>query len=354
MTLNLRLFDIINGLAGQNCWFDRIGQLLTIYGLLAGMLLLATLFWWSRMNRDRQFHFLRAFLITTALCALSWGLEWFLASHILHHDLRARPANAHWATLLVTERSSMSFPAWPVLFLFAMGITGWQYFRRAALLIISLGFLVAFSLVYVGVNYPDDVITGAFVGIAIGMLPGSMPLQGSTHARRQQWLAVAMWLLVLVWGGGLLVTTHASRAPEEPGASASTLAINQTIVQVPETVLTRLQNIVARDRVTVQAATNGHLTVGWIRITLPDSHVTVSDVENTAKQVCQLMFSRMHPLDLITVEIDATFSSVKSLRSGTLFTVTIERAQWYRHTASGQIRLPGKKYFHPQFFVSPP
>ncbi len=71
--------------------------------------------------------------------------------------------------LLISRRTSYSFPSAHAVNVSAAVVVLWSHYRRAAVVALPIFALVALSRVYIGVHYPFDLIAGACLGVAIGL-----------------------------------------------------------------------------------------------------------------------------------------------------------------------------------------
>lgn len=110
---------------------------------------------------------------------ITFGLGDLTASRIIKpHTERIRPCNEPRLTAFVIKRvpcgSGYSFPSAHATnhFAIALFLTGIFYHRWKTILPLSLGWAasIAFAQVYVGVHYPLDTLTGAVLGIIIGLV----------------------------------------------------------------------------------------------------------------------------------------------------------------------------------------
>jgi undecaprenyl-diphosphatase len=85
---------------------------------------------------------------------------------------RARPFVAHPGAvhLLVAHASDASFPSDHVTAACAIAAVLTAYHRRLGLLALLFAALLAYARVYIGVHYPGDVLGGALLGLAAGVL----------------------------------------------------------------------------------------------------------------------------------------------------------------------------------------
>ena len=349
MSFDRWLFDAINSLAGRHHWLDVLGRGVAVYGLLVILWLVLAVLWWPRDTVERR-RYLWTLLTSALLCAVLLLAEWVLTTFILHQDLRARPSNARWATLLITERSHLAFPAWPVVFAFALSIPTLRLAKRPGAVILFLGTLLACSLIYVGVNYPFDVLTGIFLGSAIGATASAAWLAHGLNWRRIAYI----WLPLVLWGGIILATVKPTHGESESPVAET--AVSTANVTPPANVIMALTPALRPGKVTVEAATNGHLLVAAVKVLLPSPDVTLPQVDMLAHTAVNTTFTGWKALNLLTIEVSADFArgTHPQPQMGTLYTATIDRAQWPAAGFSRADPLPGRKFYHAKFIAPAP
>ena len=152
--MDTSLFFLINkGL--QNSFFDLMMPLLTKRAYMLLVLIVIPVF-----SRDRG-----KALQVLVLCLLSLAVADSSANILKHLFERPRPCRIlDDVRLLVGCGRSFSFPSNHAVNAFAVAATFSYFYRKAALPMLFLAFLIAFSRIYVGVHYPSDVIAGALWG----------------------------------------------------------------------------------------------------------------------------------------------------------------------------------------------
>ena len=123
-------------------------------------------------------------VVAAALSGFSWRRPWLLArvavtillaemaSGLLKAQLgRDRPPVAHpKPEPLVHVPATDSFPSGHATVSFACATVLALAVPRLAWPLFALATLIAFSRVYVGVHYPADVLAGAILGVAVGVV----------------------------------------------------------------------------------------------------------------------------------------------------------------------------------------
>jgi undecaprenyl-diphosphatase len=165
MSLDLWLFELINGLAGQTPVLDQVmramvsdyvGPTVQVLGLLG--------FWFEGKSPTERRGNQRAVLRAVVALAIS-GILLGLCNLIYFRD---RPFRYHDVNMLFYYPTDSSFPSNSATVVFAISATIWLRDRRWGwpMLILAGGF--AFSRVYVGVHYPADVLAGFMLGAGTG------------------------------------------------------------------------------------------------------------------------------------------------------------------------------------------
>jgi undecaprenyl-diphosphatase len=167
MSIDLWLFNLINGMAGhtpvldelmQALVSDYVGPTVQVLGLLG--------FWFEGLNaierRGNQQAVLRAvvaLLISGALVGLC-NLIYF----------RDRPFRYHDVNMLFYYPTDSSFPSNSAAVVFSVAATIWLRDRRWGwpMMVLASGF--AFSRVYCGAHYPADVLAGFALGAGTAFL----------------------------------------------------------------------------------------------------------------------------------------------------------------------------------------
>ena len=318
---------------------------LAVYGLLAVLLLAMTVFWWPRLAAKQRREYGAALLLAVAGCLLCFGLEWLVATHVVHHDLRTRPFDAHWATLLITAESGMSFPAWPAVIALALLPATLRVSRNAGWMMLALGILLGFALVFVGVNYPLDVLIGGLLGIAIGQTGTLLVIRAPLPSPRAWQKLLVLWVALLL--GTAVVALHLKHTSNESEAKSAPVT-QKTAVSVPppSTLLLALIPAAQPGTPAIDAATNGHLLVAEVRVVLPFASTTRTAVETLARHVSNATFTGWPKLDLLTVALIGTFNDGGKTHYGRLFTTTVDRRQWPPAGFTDNQMLPGKKFYN--------
>jgi undecaprenyl-diphosphatase len=143
-------------------WLDAVFLHLT---LLGDALLILTLLVWAALFVRRPFlgDAIVALLVTAAAVAL--------AKHLFAHE--RPPALVEGLRVIGPSLTKFSFPSGHTTTAVAVAWVLSQRFPAAAMPLLTLASLVAFSRVYNGVHFPADVLAGALLGSAIALAVGA-------------------------------------------------------------------------------------------------------------------------------------------------------------------------------------
>lgn len=347
MSVDYLLFDVINGLAGHYRWLDQCAQWLVIYGVLALALLALALLWWPKFNTEQHKSFLLLLCITSAICAFFLVLEWLITTYVLHHELRSRPFNARWTTVLVAVETTLSFPAWPVVFATIFAILMLRVAKILGIICLTIACLIGFACILTGINYPIDVLTAVLLGFVVVITSAFFVIKSSNNSLRWRWVVLS-WVGLCLWGMVIYLTVPPTHLEIERPAGTGMTQLSQ--VTVPLRLTNALTQYGAPGKITVQAATNKHVLVGYIHVLLPSAHVSLQSVEQQARNLTNITFANWRQLQLVTIEISASFPR-QHQKTGSLFTATIARSQWPIDGYTDVDKLPGGKFFHQQFYT---
>lgn len=160
LALDHQLFLLINHLP-HTVLSDTVT--LTLSGIGAGGLIWLTLsiLVFTRVERKEHWFFL-PIVLATALSEVfgNWSLKLFFA--------RNRPPVSLGAIFVTNPPRDFSFPSGHATFAWALAIVLAAKEPRLKYFYYTLAILICFSRVYLGVHYPSDVVSGSFLGLAIG------------------------------------------------------------------------------------------------------------------------------------------------------------------------------------------
>lgn len=164
VSLDERLFFLINGLAGKSEALDRFMTLVVgEYFIPVAIVMVLLAMWFLGKDVQRRERNQRA--VWYALVGV--GFANAIVEVLNNFVYRLRPFEAYPGdvTLLFYQPTDPSFPANAAAAGFAFALGAWFGNRKAAYLILVLAVLWSFARVYVGVHYPLDVVGGAAIGI---------------------------------------------------------------------------------------------------------------------------------------------------------------------------------------------
>jgi len=162
MALDLKLFHLINGLAGRMPILDSLMRLSADdYFLTTVMSLVLVALWFGDQGREERKRSQRAAILATVSLLLAnvllklCNLAYF----------RPRPFAFHEVNLIYYRPTDSSFPSNPATTGFALATAVWLCHRyRAGAALFVMASLFSLSRIYCGVHYPSDVIAGAALG----------------------------------------------------------------------------------------------------------------------------------------------------------------------------------------------
>jgi undecaprenyl-diphosphatase len=163
--MDFEVLRAFNGVAGHWIWLDRaIRWIATYLPLVMGLILAMAWFWpaTGAIRADRQR--LVVYSVSSALLALG------IAQIIGHLWFRDRPYVHHPVHLLLPLSPDPSFPSDHAAGAFGLAMPFLLARRRLGWSLFGLAVLLAVARVAAGTHYPSDVIGGAVLGSATGVL----------------------------------------------------------------------------------------------------------------------------------------------------------------------------------------
>jgi|GEM_PF-1279368 len=190
-------------------WLDPLFLHLTLLGDAA---IILTLLLWVAFVVRRPF--LGEILVTLAVTAVTVAAF----KHLFHHQ--RPPALVEGLQVLGPYLKNFSFPSGHTTTAVAIAWVLAGRFSAAAIPLLTLAALIAFSRIYNGVHFPVDVVGGALLGSAIGVAVGAARptldrLQNYLHLDRNQPRGRALHALLLFLIG-LLLTWQAFKTKMVP------------------------------------------------------------------------------------------------------------------------------------------
>lgn len=164
VSLDERLFFLINGLAGKSEALDRFMTLVVgEYFIPVAIVMVLLTMWFLGKDIQRRERNQRA--VWYALVGVGFANAIIEVLNNFCESLRPFEAFPGDVTLLFYQPTDPSFPANAAAAGFAFAMGAWFGNRKAACLILLLAMLWSFARIYVGVHYPLDVVGGAAIGI---------------------------------------------------------------------------------------------------------------------------------------------------------------------------------------------
>ena len=156
-SLNYRVFDYINHLAGISPVVDKVGIVLASYMPLVFILWVAYL-WFSGGKEKRN---IALFLVYAAVLGL---LVNYAITKVYFHP---RPFMLHMGRLLIPHSPETSFPSDHATFMLSIAVTAlcFRKTRTAGVALVVLGIVGGLARVFCGLHFPLD-IAGSF-GVAL-------------------------------------------------------------------------------------------------------------------------------------------------------------------------------------------
>lgn len=163
MNLDFYIFNFINQFALKWQWLDRVAIFFAVY-LEYVLLFLLLVF----LAVDYRKHWK---MVTEALVAAV--VTRFVITEIIRKIwFRPRPFVHDAVHLLLPnyDPKESSFPSGHASFYFALSTVIYCYNKKAGILFYIASFFIIISRVFVGIHWPSDILAGALLGVAIGLL----------------------------------------------------------------------------------------------------------------------------------------------------------------------------------------
>lgn len=158
MNLDLKFFNLINGLVGKYKWLDKSGIFFAKYFIyiLVGFIFLFYIF-------INNFNF--AFnLIISGFLAL------FFAKVINLFYKRKRPSQVNVGKNLIKPWHNPSFPSRHTSFAFGFSFFVLLYNLPLGILLIVFSAIIGISRIFVGVHWPTDILGGIVMGLISALI----------------------------------------------------------------------------------------------------------------------------------------------------------------------------------------
>lgn len=164
--MNDRIEDLLNGLSGHVAVLDRLMIVTARDVVFLAAVVLLGLWFWPAGGAGRALN-QRVAAVAALAVLLALGVGSALGR--LHQE--ARPFVSDSATrLLVPHAADNGFPSDHAVLSFALAgaIVWWR--RLVGGVVLAAAVLVGIARVYVGVHWPSEIVAGAAIGFAAGML----------------------------------------------------------------------------------------------------------------------------------------------------------------------------------------
>ncbi len=181
MSIDLCLFQYINGLAGKSVCLDSLAIFFAEY---LQYFLMAVLFFFLIKNFKKYLPMVIVGLSASMLARFG------IAEMIRFFWHRARPFVENSVNLLLNHDNSYSFPSGHAAFFFALSAVIYHYNKKTGIIFFVVSLLISVSRVFCGVHWPLDILGGIIVGIFsawLALLLGRrMSLAGRKDSLQQQ------------------------------------------------------------------------------------------------------------------------------------------------------------------------
>lgn len=157
--MDAQLFTVLNNLAGQSLFLDKVIVFLASYLAYILIALFFVLLLISQYSRREKLQILLVAGISTVIAR--FGITEFV--RILYH--RPRPFTEISVNQLLSS-NEWSFPSGHAAFFFALSTAVYLYNKKWGIGFFIATILMTLSRVAAGIHYPSDIIAGALIGIA--------------------------------------------------------------------------------------------------------------------------------------------------------------------------------------------
>ncbi len=161
MNIDLYIFNLINGLAFRWYWLDFVGFVLAKY---SEYILVVVLFLFLAINFKKYWRMLLEAIIAAVFT------RFVLVEIIRWLWFRPRPFVTNNANLLIDYNTKeASFPSGHASFYFALSTIIYFYNKKIGIIFYIASLCIVLARVFVGIHWPSDILSGAIVGILVGL-----------------------------------------------------------------------------------------------------------------------------------------------------------------------------------------
>lgn len=157
--MDTQLFYLLNNLAGQSLFFDKVVVFFASYLAYILIALFLALLLISQYSRREKLQILLVAGVSTIIAR--FGITELI--RFFYH--RQRPFTDLSVNQLLTS-NEWSFPSGHSAFFFALATAVYLYNKKWGIGFFAAAVLMTLSRVIAGIHYPSDVLAGALIGIA--------------------------------------------------------------------------------------------------------------------------------------------------------------------------------------------
>lgn len=163
MSLDTRIFYVINGFARETPWLHSVVSGYAAYGTVLFALLMVAGWWYARVESD-----------PARVAAALWVPLGVLVALAINQPIadsvgESRPCNALHDILVLHCNTDAGFPSDHAVMAGAATAGLWLVLRRLSALAALAAMLMGFARVYVAAHYPQDVLAGFALGAVVSL-----------------------------------------------------------------------------------------------------------------------------------------------------------------------------------------
>ncbi|MEK7061876.1 MAG: phosphatase PAP2 family protein [Patescibacteria group bacterium] len=162
MSIDLYIFNLINGLAFKWYWLDFVGFIITKY---SEYVLVAVLVLFLIINLKKYWRMILEAIIAATFTRL------VLIEIIRWLWFRPRPFVLNNVNLLIDYNAKeASFPSGHASFYFALSTIVYFYNKKIGVVFYIASLCIVLARVFIGIHWPSDILAGAIIGILVGLV----------------------------------------------------------------------------------------------------------------------------------------------------------------------------------------